>query len=618
IAEGMSKGLRFNFKENPSAVVSYTLNGKAYSHSGTDFVTQGITKDTQEEFIKSLKITSNSTVGFKVGLDGEKWSLVGIDSATHPYLVNDNNQNELKAEINYNWGIIKLRDTTRAEKQLFEKLVYNSHPTGYTLKFKKNGVIQKIVSSHISVKENIFESIEFDEIEYKFDTGLGNAFVNNFKVGNKYIEGTTQEYREDMSAPLIKGARGGVIKQGNPFDLLKNVTVEDAEEGTITENLELICVAPDGTEYPNIDDSIFGEWTLKYSAKDSKNNSVEQIHKVIVEASDIIKLGEEYITEDGYISFRDNKASLQQGVTQKLRFRFNNATNSELRYTVGGTEKVLPITVNKDIVLPEYNEEEIREVLDTLKIKYTGHINFSMGVDNTPYMPIGIVSNKKELVDNIANTSNNLNGGVQIDLIGSTYIEQIDLGANFTNIVVELYSDNEIVDTVRVNSGRVVNTPFVKADKIVITGNGGNTSEIKISNYGTENTRVDKDIKSSLNLETDKDDANLVSGKFNGQGTFNKYELERKDNVTNEYKVIKMVSGGNFTDILADILEPTIDIYLQRGKEGTAEVVASSEDGDVDYTYRVKAYNNSVLGGISNESLQTVYSSGIDGYVYEV
>ncbi|PEF43529.1 hypothetical protein CON22_25815, partial [Bacillus cereus] len=192
---------------------------------------------------------------------------------------------------------------------------------------------------------------------YEFKAHLDrNAIIDWEILGDKV--GSWHPYNRDAEAPnnkpIIK-AEDRIIKEGAVFDPRVGVTAHDAEDGDLTNKIEILS--------NNVDTTKPGEYTVIYSVTDSDGNKVEKQIKVtvkadekpVIEAKDrVIKVGDNFDPKEGVTAHDEEDGDL----TNKIEIISNNVdTTKRGEYTVvysvidshgNKVEKQIKVTVTSD------------------------------------------------------------------------------------------------------------------------------------------------------------------------------------------------------------------------------------------------------------------------------
>lgn len=324
----------------------------------------------------------------------------------------------------------------------------------------------------------------------------------------------------DTTKPTFEGVRGGVIKEGEYFDLTSAVTVIDEGDVDINNKLILKYIDPSGNPQSNIDTSVGGTWRVIYSATDTSGNTGEKEVSVIVETKTELILGEN-VVENGLMKFPNARIDFNSEETRQLRFRFKKGVGSKLRYTVDGKEIEKEITTS-EVVLPAYTLNQCKEVVSSLAIEYNGTLDFVTGVVNAEYMPIG-VKGPEWLLDANKNTTSggkhfgfsekyNFNTGVYIE---SLYVgfDSCNCGAWYGNNISLVNSSGK---TVNVGFGGVgvkdvepgIYTSWANSIRSEYTAQG-----FSINNFATRDSynKVYKDLTAPV-IKTSHEDISIEKG----------------------------------------------------------------------------------------------------------
>ncbi len=389
-AKGDNAKLLINFKNSSNKnKISYTQNGKYNEKEGDSEIT--VSNESElNEIIRSLKIYHDNKVENNVKItllpdnfsfmeDVPKGVLVQGNSLDDKYTAENVFSGSSGYFISGSDNQLVLKNT----KELYINGAYFLNGNSIIIvKGLKNGTWTDIGkhSSNEAEMVNLAPGY-YDEIKFVSSSTLDmrNLYLRYSNIN----EDVKLEIFKDESPELKVGANVDIL-QNNKFDVMAGVTASDFIDGDLTNKINVEITNPNGEKVSELDTSILGKWTIKYTVKDSGDNTTVYLRtlKVVKDFNVSIDLGKELVTSK-YVKFPDakiNSVDDQQKIDGlKMYFpEFFDKDSFKIHYTLNGVEKESTdqrIEINK-----EFSLNEAEELVKSIKIEHKNNTEFKFTV----------------------------------------------------------------------------------------------------------------------------------------------------------------------------------------------------------------------------------------------
>ncbi|HID9495012.1 TPA: immunoglobulin-like domain-containing protein [Clostridioides difficile] len=389
-AKGDNAKLLINFKNSSNKnKISYTQNGKYNEKEGDSEIT--VSNESElNEIIRSLKIYHDNKAENNVKItllpdnfsfmeDVPKGVLVQGNSLDDKYTAENVFSGSSGYFISGSDNQLVLKNT----KELYINGAYFLNGNSIIIvKGLKNGTWTDIGkhSSNEAEMVNLAPGY-YDEIKFVSSSTLDmrNLYLRYSNIN----EDVKLEIFKDESPELKVGANVDIL-QNNKFDVMAGVTASDFIDGDLTNKINVEITNPNGEKVSELDTSILGKWTIKYTVKDSGDNTTVYLRtlKVVKDFNVSIDLGKELVTSK-YVKFPDakiNSVDDQQKIDGlKMYFpEFFDKDSFKIHYTLNGVEKVSTdqrIEINK-----EFSLNEAEELVKSIKIEHKNNTEFKFTV----------------------------------------------------------------------------------------------------------------------------------------------------------------------------------------------------------------------------------------------
>ncbi|MCC0727638.1 DUF5011 domain-containing protein [Clostridioides sp. ZZV14-6045] len=389
-AKGNNVKLLINFKNSSNKnKISYTQNGKYNEKEGDSEIT--VSNESElNEIIRSLKIYHDNKVennvritllpdAFSFTEDVPEGVLAQGNSLTDKYTTENVFSGSNGYFISGSDNQLILKNT----KELYINGAYFLNGNSIIIvKGLKNGTWTDI-GKHSSNEAEMINLVPgyYDEIKFVSSSTLDmrNLYLRYSNIN----EDVKLEIFKDESPELKVGANVDIL-QNNKFDVMAGVTASDFIDGDLTNKINVEITNPNGDKVSELDTSILGKWTIKYSVKDSGDNTTIYLRtlRVVKDFNVSIDLGKELVTSK-YVKFPNakiNSVDEQQTIDGlKMYFpEFFNKDTFKIHYTLNGVEKVSTdqrIEINK-----EFSLNEAEELVKSIKIEHKNNTEFKFTV----------------------------------------------------------------------------------------------------------------------------------------------------------------------------------------------------------------------------------------------
>ncbi|HBF5866225.1 TPA: DUF5011 domain-containing protein [Clostridioides difficile] len=369
--------------------ISYTQNGKYNQKEGDSEITTS-SESELNEIIRSLKIYHDNSVenNVKITLLPDTFSF--IEGVPMGVLAQGNSLSDKYTAENVfsgsNGYFISGADNQLVLKNTKELYINGaSFLNGNSIvmiKGLKNGVWTDI-GKHSSNEAEMINLVAdyYDEIKFVSSSTLD---IRNLYLRYSNISKNVKLEIFKDEAPTLKVGANIDILQSNKFDIMKGVTATDVIDGDLTDKITVEIVNPDGESVSELNTNILGKWTIKYSVKDSVDNTTSYLRtlRVVKDFNVSIDLGKEFVTSK-YVKFPNAKISSdneQQKIDGlKMYFpSFFDKNTFKVYYTLNGVEKVSTdqrIEINTELSL-----NEVEELVKSIKIEHKNNTEFKFTV----------------------------------------------------------------------------------------------------------------------------------------------------------------------------------------------------------------------------------------------
>ncbi|WP_227861016.1 immunoglobulin-like domain-containing protein [Clostridioides sp. ES-W-0016-02] len=389
-AKGDNVKLLINFKNSSNKnKISYIQNGKYNEKEGDSGIT--VSNESElNEIIRSLKIYNDNKVENNVRITllpdtfsftedvpegvlaqgnslADKYTAENVFSGSNGYFISGSDNQLI------------LKNT----KELYINGAYFLNGNSIIIvKGLKNGTWTDI-GKHSSNEAEMINLAPgyYDEIKFVSSSTLDmrNLYLRYSNISKDF----KLEIFKDESPELKVGANIDIL-QNNKFDIMKGVTATDVIDGDLTDKITVEIMNPNGESVSELDTNILGKWTIKYSVKDSGDNTTSYLRtlRVVKDFNVSIDLGKELVTSK-YVKFPNVKISSTDekqkidGLKMYFPQNFNKDT-FKVHYILNGVEKVSTDQVIE--INNEFSINEAEELIKSIKIEHKNNEEFKFTV----------------------------------------------------------------------------------------------------------------------------------------------------------------------------------------------------------------------------------------------
>ncbi|HBF3877526.1 TPA: DUF5011 domain-containing protein [Clostridioides difficile] len=369
--------------------ISYTHNEKHIQKEGDSEITAS-SESELNEIIRSLKIYHDNKVenNVKITLLPDTFSF--IEDVPMGVLAQGNSLSDKYTAKNAFSGSNGYF-ISGADNQLVLKNIKELYINGVSflngnsivmIKGLKDGVWTDI-GKHSSNEAEMINLVAgyYDEIKFVSSSTLD---IRNLYLRYSNISKNVKLEIFKDEAPTLKVGANIDILQNNKFDIMKGVTATDVIEGDLTDKITVEIMNPNGESVSELDTNILGKWTIKYSVKDSGDNTTSYLRtlRVVKDFNVSINLGKELVTSK-YVKFPNVKISStdEKQKIDGLKMYFPQNFNKDIfkvHYILNGVEKVSTDQVIE--INNEFSINEAEELIKSIKIEHKNNEEFKFTV----------------------------------------------------------------------------------------------------------------------------------------------------------------------------------------------------------------------------------------------
>ncbi|HFL3266431.1 TPA: immunoglobulin-like domain-containing protein [Clostridioides difficile] len=403
--------LSLKSKDSESVNIKYKLNGVDIEKSNKNIDIDINTQEELEEFLKSLEINFNKKKGCNITVSiieskTPEWGVPNSAIATGNTYSTNTPQKVFKGSDGY-WNSGMYNDS------LYVKGIENMEISAiryYSTNFlnvrgkEKDGTWKDIGGTTPNADSRVLNLDKgfYDELQfYSYGSAWSHMANLEFLINSIKKEICSIEVEKvENKIPILNIPKNSSVIVNSDFDIMKDVTATDEEDGDLTNKITTKITNPSDQEVEVFDSSIIGSWKIEYIVTDSEKQTVNYIRTVRVDKNILhsLDLGKELVTST-FVKFPNARVlSEDEQEINGLKMYFSQGFNKDkvkIHYALNGVEKVS--TEQKIELNNKFTIKEAEELIKSIKIEH----------DNSKEFKFTIKLNSNETDDIIYNYENN-------------------------------------------------------------------------------------------------------------------------------------------------------------------------------------------------------------------
>ncbi|HCD8956338.1 TPA: DUF5011 domain-containing protein [Clostridioides difficile] len=532
--------------------------------------------------------------------------------------LNGNSQIIIKGLKNGKWSDIGTHNSNEFEMIDLKSGYYDE------VKFTSSSTldIRNLYLRYSDIKEDIKLGIK-EEVADKID--MGKMEYSNGKITFKDATGRIQD-KANISISSKTNIEINYTLNGEEITKDgKEIIVEDLTQETLDEFLRNFSISYNEYEGCELDISLLGN-----PSTITQNYSIPQIQGDLE-----LNLGDYENDGNGNVVFPDAKGLLCRKGNININFEKGFSNDIEIKYKLNDTEYTKK---QNNLSIQLSNQEELEEVLKTLKIRCDSNLEYNLNVTlaEERYIPLGTVSDKPEVLNgkgwycgNSGSTATlTFNSPVKMSAVSLTKTSGVDnnfkikglkdgIWKNIGSFIIS-YPNYDYFST------REIDVQRDTYDAISIrysVGNGwgsANVSKLGFLDKVSSNIKIKPDINLRVSLVDNLEKVNLKWNSDLEAYAYNIYVKKKDDKNWNLFKSvtsnINEIDDYNIKDSVAPLV-PEHKIQLDGLKKG---IQLNSDDLGSEYSYYINAIdkdgNKIGTSNVENINVQSDFKE----FVYEV
>ncbi|WP_167813405.1 immunoglobulin-like domain-containing protein [Clostridioides difficile] len=532
--------------------------------------------------------------------------------------LNGNSQIIIKGLKNGKWSDIGTHNSNEFEMIDLKSGYYDE------VKFTSSSTldIRNLYLRYSDIKEDIKLGIK-EEVADKID--MGKMEYSNGKITFKDATGRIQD-KANISISSKTNIEINYTLNGEEITKDgKEIIVEDLTQETLDEFLRNFSISYNEYEGCELDISLLGN-----PSTITQNYSIPQIQGDLE-----LNLGDYENDGNGNVVFPDAKGLLCRKGNININFEKGFSNDIEIKYKLNDTEYTKK---QNNLSIQLSNQEELEEVLKTLKIRCDSNLEYNLNVTlaEERYIPLGTVSDKPEVLNgkgwycgNSGSTATlTFNSPVKMSAVSLTKTSGVDnnfkikglkdgIWKNIGSFIIS-YPNYDYFST------REIDVQRDTYDAISIrysVGNGwgsANVSKLGFLDKVSSNIKIKPDINLRVSLVDNLEKVNLKWNSDLEAYAYNIYVKKKDDKNWNLFKSvtsnINEIDDYNIKDSVAPLV-PEHKIQLDGLKKG---IQLNSDDLGSEYSYYINAIDKdgNKIGTSNVENINV--QSDFKAFVYEV